>query len=97
MLSGASCRSTRPFQRLLMARHRISQGRHPLVEMCVEHYVVNDFSVVGGRGIGVVGDDELSQGDEFLNPDYSVFVATVRFPDRLGLEWLFTWLSRLGC
>jgi hypothetical protein len=43
----------------------------------VEHYVANDFSVAGGRGEGVIGEEEMAD-DKFLNPNFSVFISTVR-------------------
>ena len=52
----------------------IKEGRHPLQEMIVDHFVPNDVRMRGGEGLGV--EQDRSEDDEDGVRAYSVLVLT---------------------
>lgn len=52
----------------------IKEGRHPLQEMIVDHFVPNDVRMRGGEGLGV--EQDRGEDDEDGVRAYSVLVLT---------------------
>lgn len=62
------------------------------MELCVDAFVPNDSSLVGGRGVGWNGDKEgmdVAEDGESIDPNMSMLIVTVRpgsFARVLGTE-----------